>query len=123
MATEAAGPGMAAALLRRLLGGWKALIVPALLLLAWHAAIAAGMSRLIPSPAEVARYMVDFAVGGIWDDAFSATLHIHLFASMGRVYGGFALAALVAVPLGLLIGRNESVRALLDPFLQMMRPT
>jgi NitT/TauT family transport system permease protein len=122
MATEAAGPGMAAALLRRLLGGWKALIVPALLLLAWHLAIAAGMSRLIPSPAEVARYMVDFAVGGIWDDAFSATLHIHLFASMGRVYGGFALAALVAVPLGLLIGRNESVRALLDPFLQMMRP-
>jgi NitT/TauT family transport system permease protein len=66
--------------------------------------------------------MVDFAIGGIWDDAFSATLHIHLFASMQRVYGGFALAALVAVPLGLLIGRNEQVRALLDPFLQLMRP-
>jgi len=99
-----------------------ALVVPLALLLAWHLAVKAGMTRLIPSPADVAEYMVDFAVGGIWDDAFSATLHIHLFASMTRVYGGFALAALVAVPLGLLIGRNEKVRALLDPFLQLMRP-
>ena len=99
-----------------------ALVVPLALLLGWHLAVKAGMTRLIPSPADVAEYMVDFAVGGIWDDAFSATLHIHLFASMTRVYGGFALAALVAVPLGLLIGRNEKVRALLDPFLQLMRP-
>ena len=99
-----------------------ALVVPLALLLGWHLAVKAGMTRLIPSPADVAEYMVDFAVGGIWDDAFSATLHIHLFASMTRVYGGFALAALVAVPLGLLIGRNEQIRALLDPFLQLMRP-
>ena len=106
----------------RLKGVILALAVPLALLLAWHLAVKAGMTRLIPSPADVAEYMVDFAVGGIWDDAFSATLHIHLFASMTRVYGGFALAALVAVPLGLLIGRNEKVRGLLDPFLQLMRP-
>lgn len=98
------------------------LIVPLLLLLGWHLAVAGGMTRLIPSPAAVAEYMVDFAVGGIWDDAFSATLHIHLLASMSRVYGGFALAAMVAVPLGLLIGRVPLVRDLLDPFLQLMRP-
>ncbi|MCA3313734.1 MAG: ABC transporter permease [Roseomonas sp.] len=106
----------------RLKGLMLALVVPLALLLGWHLAVKAGMTRLIPSPADVAEYMVDFAVGGIWDDAFSATLHIHLFASMTRVYGGFALAALVAVPLGLLIGRNEQARALLDPFLQLMRP-
>ena len=106
----------------RLKGVLLALVVPLALLLGWHLAVKAGMTRLIPSPADVAEYMVDFAVGGIWDDAFSATLHVHLFASMTRVYGGFALAALVAVPLGLLIGRNEKVRALLDPFLQLMRP-
>ncbi|MFM2149415.1 MAG: hypothetical protein RLZZ187_1721 [Pseudomonadota bacterium] len=99
-----------------------ALIVPALLLLFWHWAVQAGLTRLIPSPADVAEYMVDFAVGGIWDDAFSATLHIHLLASMQRVYGGFFLAALVAVPLGLLIGRIPVVAQLFDPFLQLMRP-
>jgi NitT/TauT family transport system permease protein len=99
-----------------------ALIVPLLLLLFWYLAVKAGMTRLIPSPAEVAEYIVDFAVGGIWDDAFSATLHLHLWASMQRVYGGFALAALVAVPLGLMIGRIPVVAQLLDPFLQLMRP-
>ena len=98
------------------------LVVPLLLLLGWHLAVQAGMTRLIPSPAEVAEYMVDFAVGGIWDDAFSATLHLHLLASASRVYGGFLLAAAVAVPLGLLIGRVALVRQLLDPFLQLMRP-
>ncbi len=99
-----------------------ALIVPLLLLAFWHFTVKAGMTRLIPSPAEVAEYMVDFAWGGIWDDAFSATLHIHLLASMSRVYGGFALAAVFAVPIGIMIGRSELVRALLDPFLQLMRP-
>ncbi len=99
-----------------------ALIVPLALLAGWHFAVQAGMTRLIPSPAEVAEYMVDFAVGGIWDDAFSATLHLHLWASMQRVYGGFFLAALVAIPLGLMIGRLPVVAQLLDPFLQLMRP-
>jgi NitT/TauT family transport system permease protein len=99
-----------------------ALIVPGLLLLGWHLAVQAGMTRLIPSPAEVAEYMVDFVVGGIWDDAFSATMHLHLWASVQRVYGGFALAAMVAVPLGLLIGRVPVVAQLFDPFLQLMRP-
>lgn len=99
-----------------------ALIVPLLLLLFWHLAVARGMTQLIPSPYDVAEYMVDFAWGGIWDDAFSGTLLIHLVASATRVYGGFALAALCAVPLGILIGRVPLIRDLLDPFLQLMRP-
>jgi NitT/TauT family transport system permease protein len=107
---------------QRVRGTVLAMIVPLLLLAFWHFAVKAGMTRLIPSPAEVAEYMVDFVWGGIWDDAFSATMHIHLLASMSRVYGGFALAAIVAVPLGILIGRNDTIRALLDPFLQLMRP-
>jgi NitT/TauT family transport system permease protein len=66
--------------------------------------------------------MVDFAVGGIYDDAYSGTLTTHLLASMSRVYGGFALAALFALPIGLMIGRMPTARMLLDPFLQVMRP-
>jgi NitT/TauT family transport system permease protein len=41
---------------------------------------------------------------------------------MSRVYGGFALAALFALPIGLMIGRMPWARMLLDPFLQVMRP-
>ena len=62
-----------------------ALIVPLLLLAFWQVATTRQWTRLIPTPGEVAEYMVDFAVGGIYDDAYSATLTTHLLASMSRV--------------------------------------
>jgi NitT/TauT family transport system permease protein len=99
-----------------------ALIVPLLLLAFWQVATTQQWTRLIPTPYAVAECMVDFAVGGIFDDAYSATLLNHLLASMSRVYGGFALAALFALPIGLMIGRMPWARMLLDPFLQVMRP-
>ncbi len=99
-----------------------ALIVPILLLAFWQVATTQHWTRLIPTPYAVAECMVDFAVGGIFDDAYSATLLTHLLASMSRVYGGFALAALFALPIGLMIGRMPWARMLLDPFLQVMRP-
>ncbi|MBN8898014.1 MAG: ABC transporter permease [Rhodospirillales bacterium] len=117
------GSGFSATRLgRRLVPAALALVAPCTQLIVWQVAVQTGMTRLIPSPSEVAEEMVDFAVGGIWDDAFSDTLLVHLFASMERVYGGFALAALVAVPLGLMIGRIALVRQVMDPFLQLMRP-
>jgi NitT/TauT family transport system permease protein len=99
-----------------------ALVVPGLLLVFWHIATTRRWTRLIPTPYETAEYMVDFVAGGIYNDAFSATAHIHLLASMSRVYGGFGLAVLAALPLGLLIGRIPLARKTLDPFIQLMRP-
>ena len=99
-----------------------ALVVPVLFVLFWQAAVVYGRSRLIPPPTEVAVMMYDFAFGGIWDDAFSRTLHIHLLMSMSRVYGGFLLACGAGIPLGLLIGRVRLIRQLLDPVLQILRP-
>jgi NitT/TauT family transport system permease protein len=64
---------------------------------------------------------VDLAFGDE-GDAFSGMLLTHTLASVGRVYGAFLLAAAVALPLGLLIGRLPLVRALLDPTLQVLRP-
>jgi len=99
-----------------------ALIVPFLLLAFWQIATTQQWTRLIPTPYEVAEYMVDFAAGGIYDDAYSSTLFTHLTASMSRVYGGFVLAALFALPIGMMVGRLPTARMLLDPFLQVMRP-
>jgi NitT/TauT family transport system permease protein len=99
-----------------------ALIVPLLLLAFWQMATTQRWTLLIPTPYAVAEYMVDFAVGGIYDDAYSGTLLTHLLASMSRVYGGFALAALFALPIGIMVGRMPTARMLLDPFLQVMRP-
>jgi NitT/TauT family transport system permease protein len=95
---------------------------PVLLVFLWHVAVAATGTRLIPSPWQVAVMMYDFSFGGIYDDAFSATILIHIWNSVTRVYGGFFLAALIGVPLGLLIGRLKILRQLLDPTINMLRP-
>jgi NitT/TauT family transport system permease protein len=121
----ASGPSLRSgrqAVWRRLKPTALALIVPLLLLAFWQVATVNQWTRLIPTPYQVGEYMVDFAWGGIYDDAYSATLMTHLLASMSRVYGGFVLAALFALPIGVLIGRVPTARMLLDPFLQLMRP-
>ena len=91
-------------------------------MLLWHFAVAFTGTRLIPSPREVAVMMYDFSFGGIYDDAFSATILTHIWKSMERVYGGFFLAALIAIPLGLMIGRMKMLRQLLDPTINVLRP-
>jgi NitT/TauT family transport system permease protein len=98
------------------------LLVPILLLAAWDVAVRLSGTQLIPLPKAVALTLYDFAFGGVYDDAFSKTLFLHLWKSVTRVYGGFLGAALVAIPLGLIIGRIKFVRDLLDPTLQLMRP-
>ena len=97
-------------------------ILPLLLLLAWDLAVRATGTMLVPSPKEVGLMLWDFAFGGIYDDAFSETLFTHWWQSMTRVYGAFGLAALVGIPLGLVIGKNAAIRRFVDPTLQMLRP-
>jgi NitT/TauT family transport system permease protein len=95
---------------------------PLLLLALWHFLTVNRPTSLIPPPHDVWLELQDLAFGGINDDAYSRTLHIHLLASMSRVYGGFALALFVALPLGMLIGRVPLVRQLVDPTIQILRP-
>ncbi len=110
---------MTAAGLRRL---WVPALLPLLLVAAWHAGVRVTGTRLIPLPQDVALMLYDFAFGGIYDDAYSQTLHIHLWKSFTRVYAGFFAAALTGVPLGLLIGRIKPIREFVDPTLQLLRP-
>ncbi|MEO3387307.1 ABC transporter permease [Mesorhizobium sp. CAU 1741] len=107
---------------RRLREPALALILPAALLIGWHLATAGKAYSLIPPPSQVALAFYDLAFGGIRDDFFSATLLSHVVASVSRVYGGFILAVIVALPLGLMIGRIPTVRQMFDPMLQILRP-
>jgi NitT/TauT family transport system permease protein len=95
---------------------------PLALVLLWHELVIASGTRLVPTPYQVGLMMYDFAFGGIHDDAFSATILTHLLASVQRVYGGFGLAVLIGVPLGLLIGKVKVIRQLVDPTLSLLRP-
>jgi NitT/TauT family transport system permease protein len=95
---------------------------PIALVVLWHQLVRMTGTQLVPTPYEVALMMYDFTVGGIHDDAFSGTILTHLAASMERVYGGFALAIVLGVPLGLVIGKVKVVRQLVDPTLSLLRP-
>lgn len=114
---------------RRYLIGWDrlkgpvlALVLPVMLLVAWHLSTTGKDYSLIPPPSKVAIALYDLAFGGIYNDFFSGTLLTHILASVSRVYGGFALAVIAALPLGLMIGRIGVVRQMFDPMLQILRP-
>jgi NitT/TauT family transport system permease protein len=121
-ASPEAAPASSPSLLYRLRNPLLAVIFPGAVLIVWHLATYGRKYSLIPPPSDVALALWDLAFGGINDDAYSKTLHIHLLASLSRVYGGFAIALCAALPLGLLIGRIALIRRVLDPTLQVLRP-
>jgi ABC-type nitrate/sulfonate/bicarbonate transport system permease component len=49
------------------------------------------------------------------------TLQSHLVASLGRFAAGFSLAAIIGVPLGLVMGWSAPVRYLVTPFFEAFR--
>lgn len=106
----------------RIRGGLLGVGFPIILLVIWDVTVRLSGSFLIPSPLDVAIMFWDFCFGGIYDDAFSGTIVTHILNSMQRVYGGFAVAALLAVPLGILIGRIAVIRQLLNPTISLLRP-
>ncbi|WP_211262251.1 ABC transporter permease [Nitriliruptor alkaliphilus] len=126
-------PSRAAAVLRA--GGAAgrslavALPVPLLLLVFWHVGVVNAWRlpfdikmAFVPTPIEVVDRLRDLLLGGVFDDAFSGTAWQHLWASTQRVLTGFVLAVLIAVPLGIWMGRSRLVFRLLDPTINLIRP-
>jgi NitT/TauT family transport system permease protein len=106
-----------------------ALPVPALVLVLWTLGVQQAWELpfgikmgFLPTPLEVGRRLVDLAVGGVVDDAFSGTLLAHLWASTQRVLAGFALAVALAVPLGVVMGRFSLAFRMLEPTVNLARP-
>ncbi|WP_432215780.1 ABC transporter permease [Streptomyces hygroscopicus] len=97
-------------------GATKSAAVVALLLL-WEAAPRLGLvdRTFLPPFSEVA--------GAWWELAADGRLADNAGASLARSFSGFALAVVVAVPLGLLIGWYRPVADLLGPLLEVFRNT
>jgi nitrate/nitrite transport system permease protein len=47
---------------------------------------------------------------------------LQLFASLRRVFMGFALGSALAIPLGVLLGTSRVARSVIDPIVQVLRP-
>ena len=80
----------------------------------WAIASFAGMESIfLPSPLDVVK-----AIGNLWSKGY---LISDTLSSFTRVSLGFLLSAIVAVPLGILMGTFASIRALFEPIVGIIR--
>ncbi|MFP5393299.1 MAG: nitrate ABC transporter permease [Gammaproteobacteria bacterium] len=92
-----------------------------LLLLAWQ--VVATHNSSFPTPAatweEATRLFADpFYRNGPNDQGIGW----NIYASLKRVAAGFGLAAVVGIPLGLLIGRSRFLAGMLNPIVSLLKP-
>ncbi len=88
--------------------------------LIWWAVTALGAipSLYLPTPASVWQQLLKVASEGY----MSATLWQHTLASLGRVMIALIAAICIGVPIGILMGSNRTLKAVLDPLLEFYRP-
>jgi NitT/TauT family transport system permease protein len=84
-------------------------------LLLWWGIASSGVvaPMFLPTPAQTIE-----ALWRLWSDG---TLPKDILYSLFRVLGGFLLAAIISVPLGVLMGTFASVRSLLEPIIGIIR--
>jgi NitT/TauT family transport system permease protein len=84
------------------------------LLVAWHFAAANSATKILPGPLAV--------VGGIVELAQRGLLLKYIVASLFRVTWGFVGAALLAIPIGLMLGWYRRSDMAFNPLIQIFRP-
>lgn len=92
-----------------------------LLLFIWWSVTALGLIAplFLPSPQQVVRKLLLVAgPQGFMD----ATLWQHLAASLTRMLIALTAAAVIGIPVGIAMGINPVVRALIDPLIELYRP-
>ncbi len=97
---------------------WPAILWPLLVgvafLAGWHAAVRWSGSDLFPAPIDVAKGLAELVRKGL--------LFKYVVASLFRVTWGFALAVVVGVPGGLLLGWFRPAEQAFNPLIQVLRP-
>ena len=88
--------------------------VSLIFLLLWEGAVRFSGSDLFPKPLDVLRGIIELVEKGL--------LLKYIVASLFRVTWGFAMALLVGVPVGLLLGWYAHAFAAFNPLIQMFRP-
>ena len=117
MASSGGGRGSNAAL---------AIVLPVVCIALWQLAGQWGMlvDGVIPTPLRVlqAWQVWAFGAGGFTLNPYSGTWWANMVFSLQRVAQGYALAILVGVPLGVLIGWSRLAARMVDPSIQWLRP-
>ena len=107
---------------------WKAIGLGIALFIAfiaiWQAVAAAGwLSDIAPTPARTWDRAVEILSDPFYRDGpASVGIFWHMVASLRRVLIGFAIAMVIAIPLGFWLGSSATFRRATDPFVQILRP-
>jgi NitT/TauT family transport system permease protein len=94
----------------------RRLIYPLVMLasvIVWQVVSDLTMPIIVPPPAEVAR--------AFWKSLLDGRLVESVAISYFRILAGWSIGCALAVPLGLLAGRNRMVRMMLEPYVEFFR--
>jgi ABC-type nitrate/sulfonate/bicarbonate transport system permease component len=96
-------------------------LLPLLLILIWQglSSIQVIPSYKLPSPVEILLGFKDLLILGVPPGNL---LHNHMLYSLYRVALGYAIAALLAIPLGLLMGWSAGLLRMIRPLFELVRP-
>ena len=76
-----------------------------------------------PPPLEVWNELIVVLSDPLYDNgAGDQGIALQLFSSLKRVFGGFALAIVVGIPVGLLIGMSKIAQTAFNPYIQILKP-
>jgi len=96
-------------------------LIPLILIVVWQGISSIGMipSYKLPSPIEIVLGFKDLLVVGVPPGHL---LHNHMLYSLYRVVLGYAVASLLAIPLGLLMGWSGKLLNMIRPVIEVFRP-
>ena len=96
-------------------------LLPLLLILIWQglSSIRVIPSYKLPSPVEILLGFRDLLIIGVPPGNL---LHNHMLYSLYRVALGYGIAALLAIPLGLLMGWSPGLLRMMRPLFELARP-
>jgi ABC-type nitrate/sulfonate/bicarbonate transport system permease component len=101
---------------RKLGQRWMGLLLIVGILVVWEVASASGMIRALSFPRVS-------AIGLAWVElAAEGDLFVEMLDTLRRMFIGFAVAALIGVPLGLLMGASRFAHSLFEPLTELLRP-
>lgn len=116
----------AAALLRRAIESIKSLawtLAGFALLLAFWALVSSFSEGALPGPVTTLKVLGKLLSNPFYDNGPNDKgIGIQLGSSLVRVFVGFGLGTLVAIPAGMLIGASETCKKLFYPLVQLLRP-
>lgn len=94
----------------------------AILVVVWEFAARAGGSKFFPPPTEIAVAAAKLWFTGPASHLFlTDTVFDNVFPSLGRTLGGWALAAVVGILLGVLLGRSKTAMDYFGPLFAFFR--